>query len=114
MKSEDHVRVFQAYRVHQLTTANGITVREYVSPNGLVFGISWGGRFMPDVRQLLGDYVNNLQSASAAQTRIRHLRGLTVKTSDFVFTSFGHMQSWAGSAYVPSLVPTNVSAEVVR
>jgi len=114
LKSEDQVRAFPAYKVHQLTTTHGVTVREYVSAQGLVFGVSWGGRFMPDLHQLLGNYVNNVQSASASETHIRHLRGITIKTSDFVFTNFGHMQSWAGSAYVPSMIPANVTAEVVR
>jgi len=114
MKSEDHVQVFQAYKVHTLTTPNGTTVREYVSPQGLVFGLSWTGRFMPDLHQLLGNYETNLQTATPAQTQIRHLRGLTVKTSDFVYTNFGVMRMWKGSAYVPSLVPSNVSVEVVR
>ncbi len=114
MRAEDRVQVFQAYKVHLLTTTNGVTVREYVSPKGLVFGISWGGRFMPDLNQLLGSYVTNLQTATPAQTQIRHLRGLTVKTDDFVFTNFGRMRVWTGSAYVRSLVPSNVSVEVVR
>jgi hypothetical protein len=114
MKSEDHVQDFQTYKVHQLTTTNGFTVREYVSPKGLVFGIGWGGRSVPDLHQLLGNYVTNLQTATAAQTQIRHLRGITVKTDDFVFTNSAHMRFSAGKAYVPSLVPANVSVEVVR
>jgi hypothetical protein len=80
----------------------------------MVFGVSWGGRFMPDLHQLLGSYATNIQTATPAQTRIRHLRGLTVKTDDFVFNSFGTGRIFAGSAYVPSLLPKNVSAEVVR
>jgi len=69
---------------------------------------------MPSMQQLLGSYVTNLQTASPAQTHIRHLRGLTVKTNDFVFVSGGHMRFWKGNAYVPSLIPNNVSVEVVR
>jgi hypothetical protein len=114
LKSEDHVQNFQGYKVHQLTTATGLSVREFVSPQGRVFGVSWGGRFRPDLNQLLGSYVINLQTATPAQTQVRHLRGLTVKTSDFVFTNFGTPRISTGSAYVPSLVPVNVSAGVVR
>ena len=114
MKGQDRVQAFQAYKVHQITTANGTTIREYVSPKGLVFGVSWQAQFMPDMQQLLGNYVTNLQSASPAQTQIRHLRGLSVKTSDFVFVNGGHMRFWSGHAYVPSLLPSNVSAGVVR
>ncbi|MFZ0960907.1 MAG: DUF2844 domain-containing protein [Terriglobia bacterium] len=114
MKSEDRVQDLQAYKVHELTSANGTTVREYVSPIGLVFGIAWQGPFMPNMEQLLGSYVTNLQTASKSQTQVRHLRGLIVRTNDFVFASGGHMRFWKGSAFVPNLVPRNVSVEVVR
>jgi uncharacterized protein DUF2844 len=114
MKSEDRVQSLQAYKVHQLTSANGTTVREYVSPQGLVFGITWQGRFMPDMNQLLDTYVNNLQTAPPARTQIRHLRGLSVNTSDFVYSNFCTMQICKGSAYVPGLVPSDASVKVMR
>jgi len=114
MKSEDHVLEFRTYRVHGLTNANGTIVREYVSPKGVVFGIAWQAPFMPNMEQLLGSYVTNLQTASKSQTQVRHLRGVIVRTNDFVFVSGGHMRFWKGSAYLPSLVPSNVSAEVVQ
>ena len=64
LRSEDRVQAFQAYKVHQLTSANGTIIREYVSPKGLVFGVTWQGPFMPNMHQLLGSYVTNLQTAS--------------------------------------------------
>ena len=114
MRTEDRVQDFQAYKVHQLTATNGTIVREYVSPKGMVFGVAWQGRFMPDMNQLLGDYVSNLQAASKAQTQIHQRRSLIVKTSNFVFVSNGHMRFFSGSAYVPSLIPNNVAVEVVK
>lgn len=114
MKSEDHIRSLQGYEVHQLTSANGPTVREFVSPQGMVFGIAWQGRSVPNMNQLLGAYVTNLQTATPAQTKIRPLRGLTVKTSNFVYSNFCRLRICTGSAYILSLVPNNVSAEVVR
>jgi Protein of unknown function (DUF2844) len=114
LRSADLVQSFQAYKVHQLTTTNGTVVREFVSPKGTVFGIAWQSRFMPDMKQLLGDYLTNYQSATKAQTQIHQRRGLIVKTNDFVFVSNGHMRFYKGLAYVPSLVPNNVSAEVVK
>jgi hypothetical protein len=113
IKSEHRVQEFQNYKVHELTT-NGTTVREFVSPQGSVFGITWQGRSTPDMNQLLGTYVNNLQTATPAQTKIRHLRGISVQTKDFVFSNFCHMQICRGSAYVPGLIPSNVSVEVMR
>ncbi|HLY63580.1 MAG TPA: DUF2844 domain-containing protein [Terriglobia bacterium] len=114
MKSEDRVQVMQAYKVHELTIANGAVVREFVSPKGLVFGVSWQGPSIPDMQQLLGNYAPNLHTASPSQTQVRHMRGLIVKTKDFEFVSSGHMRSWSGHAYVPSLLPSDVSPEVVQ
>jgi hypothetical protein len=114
LRSEDNVQTFAAYKVHQLTTTNGVTVREFVSPKGMVFGVAWQASFMPDMNQLLGNYATNLQTAPQAQTRIIHHRGLIVKTNDFVYSNFGVMRLWKGYAYVPSLVPNNVSVEVVK
>lgn len=114
MKSEDHVQTFEAYKVHQLASTNGPAVREFVSPQGLVFGVTWQGRSMPNMNQLLGTYVTNLQTSTRAQTQIRHLRGLSVKTSNFVYSNFCRMQICEGNAYVPGLVPSNVSVEVIR
>lgn len=114
MKSEDRVQTFEAYKVHELTGANGATVREYVSPQGVVFGITWQGRSTPDMNQLLGTYITNLQTATPAQTQIRRRRGLTVTTSDFVFSNFCRMQMCRGSAYAPKLIPSSVSVAVMR
>jgi len=114
LRSEDLVQNFQAYKVHQLTTTNGTVVREYVSPKGQVFGIAWQAPFMPDMHQLLGNYVTTLQSATTAQTQIRQRRSLIVKTNDFVFVSFGRLRFFEGRAYVPSMIPSNVSLEVVK
>jgi hypothetical protein len=113
-RSQERVQTFQAYRVHELATANGTTIREYVSPQGLVFGVTWQGSFMPDLQQLLGNYATNLQTAPPSQTEVRHLRGLIVRTEDFVFVSGGHARAWTGHAYVPSLLPSNVSVEVMQ
>ena len=114
MKSEHRVQDFQSYKVHELANTEGTVVREYVSPEGTVFGITWQGRAMPDMNQLLGNYVNNLQTATRDQTQIRQRRGITVKTSDFIYSNFCRMGICRGSAYSPKLKPGNVSVEVMR
>lgn len=114
MKSEHRVQDFQAYKVHELANAEGAVVREYVSSEGTVFGITWQGRSTPDMNQLLGNYVNNFQTATRDQTQIRQRRGITIKTNDFVYSNFCRMGVCSGSAYAPKLLPSNVSAEVMR
>ena len=102
----------QGFRLHQITSPNGAMIREYVSPEGKVFGISWQAPSMPDLRQLLGSYAAEVERA--AQAKARHGGPLIVRSDDLVFVSAGHMRFFRGSAYVPGLLPNNISAEVVR
>ena len=104
--------VRQGYSVKQLSSADGRTIREYVSPAGLVFGVSWQGPALPDMRQLLGSYFGQLQQA--AQSRRQRHGPLVVRTKNFILESGGHMRSFHGRAYVPGLLPAGLSAEVVR
>jgi hypothetical protein len=101
------------YRLHLITDASGTVVREYVTPAGKVFAVSWQGPFVPNMQQLLGNYFPQLQQHVQVQTGRR--RGpLNLHNDDFIFSSSGHMRAYHGRAYVPSLLPTNVSPEVVQ
>ncbi len=104
----------QGYKLHEITTPDGTVVKEFVSPAGLVFGIRWQASHMPNLQQLMGSSMTELQAAMQSKTR-RHTGGpLIVRTDKLVFVSGGHMRSFHGYAYVPSLVPGNVSPEVVQ
>jgi hypothetical protein len=105
--------VHEGYRLHLITDPAGTVVREYVSPAGIVFAISWQGPFVPNMQQLLGSYFNHLQQNAQARTG-RHGGPLMIQDDNFILTSGGHMRSYRGRAYVPSLLPTNVSPEVVQ
>jgi hypothetical protein len=113
LRGEDRVTLGQGYKLHQITSPNGGVVAEYVTPEGKVFGVSWRAPFMPNMEQLLGSYATPVEKAAQAQTR-RRGGPFIVRANDFVFVSGGHMRAFHGSAYVPSLLPKNVSAEVVR
>jgi hypothetical protein len=112
LRGEVRAIVREGYKVHQITSANRTVVKEYVSPAGLVFGISWQGPTMPNLQQLLGSHFAQFQQA--AQSRVRRRGPLVVRTDQLVVESGGHMRSFHGRAYVPSLLPKNISAEVVR
>jgi len=113
LRGQIREEVHPGYRLHQITDASGSVVREYVSPAGKVFGVSWQGPFVPNMQQLLGSYFPNLQQYAKAQTG-RHGGPLIIQKDNFVFTSGGHMRWYHGRAYVPSLLPTNLSPEVVQ
>jgi hypothetical protein len=105
--------VRKGYQLHEITDTNGTIVREFVSPAGKIFGISWQGPSVPNMQQFLGSYFTYLQQYAQSQTG-RHGGPLIIRRYDFIFTSGGHMRSYRGCAYVPSLLPTNLSPEVVQ
>lgn len=100
------------YSLHQITMQDGSVVNEFVSPAGTVFGVSWTGRTVPNLNQLLGNYMINLQQGQV--TRRVPRRSITIQGDNFVFSSMGHMLSYRGRAYVPGLVPANLTPEVVQ
>ena len=102
----------QGYAMHQISGPDGTVVREYVSPAGTVFGVSWQGPTMPNLSQLLGSYVADFHQASQSP---HGRRGpLVVRTDRVVIESGGHMRAFHGRAYVPNLVPNNLTEAVVQ
>lgn len=102
-----------AYTVQEMQMASGTVVREFVSPAGIVFAVSWNGPQMPDLRQLFGSkYFGEVQDAAKAR---RPSHGpQRIEQSDLVVESGGHMGSYLGRAYVPQLVPQGVSIDELR
>ena len=100
------------YLVHEIQAPTGTVVRELSSPAGTVFGVSWEGPFLPDLRRLLGS--SFAAYAQAARTA-RHGRGpLQIHLAGLVVESSGHPRGFRGRAYVPDLVPEGVAAEAIR
>ena len=100
------------FTVHEMTAASGATVREYVSPTGLVFGVAWQGSSLPDLRQLLGTYYD--QYVAAAEARRTRRAPVHVELPGLVVQSSGHMRSFTGRAYLPQGLPPNVAAQEIR
>jgi Protein of unknown function (DUF2844) len=105
-------QTFETYTVHEISYAGGMVVREYVSPVGMVFGVVWEGPAVPDLTQLLGPYFADFQQAVASSPR-RH-GPLYIQAGQLVVESGGHMRAYRGRAYVSSLVPANLTKDVVR
>jgi hypothetical protein len=118
MKATRAVEAKGSYSVHVITTTYGTVVREYVSPNGTVFGVAWRGPFMPNLQQLLGDnyatFAQGAQDARSAQPRRSRNAPLAVEQPNLVVHSGGHMRAYVGHAYVPALVPPGVDTTVIR
>jgi hypothetical protein len=102
----------QGYQLHQIGAPDGTVIREYVSPEGTVFGVSWQGPVMPNLSQLLGSYFGDFQQASQSPHGRR--APLAVRTDRVVIESGGRMRAFHGRAYVPSLLPNNLTQAVVQ
>jgi hypothetical protein len=112
MKASLKVSSNGRYEVHELQIAGGNVVREFVSPDGNVFGIAWTGSAVPQYSQLLGGYTDRINEA--AQSRRYHRAPLAINEPGFVFSAMGHMRYYAGRAYIPSLIPAGVQVEEIR
>jgi len=100
------------YSVAQIDSAAGIRVKEYLSPAGEVFGVSWQGPTPPDLRALLGAHFGELQEA--LKTGHRPRRAVVIRTERMVIEMAGHARSFHGRAYLPALLPDALSPTVVR
>ena len=108
MKAQLHLTTTNAsYVVHEIQTANGMVVREYVSPAGKVFAVSWRGPTLPDLQQLLGSHYEDYQNAAnAPHPGHRHL---SIDRADLVVHSSGRLRAFHGFAYLPAEFPANLS-----
>jgi len=94
---------------HELQLPSGIVVHEYLSPAGAVYAITWRGPTMPDLRELLGPYFAQLARRDSYPHDGHHR--MTMTGSDLEIRASGHRRSFAGRAWVPSLVPPGVNLD---
>ena len=101
------------YTVHEIRSET-MTIREYVSPSGVVFGIAWNGLTHPDLTPLLGSYTDEYQKAISHAHRQPGRRHVTVKTDSVIVEKWGHMRNLQGRAYAPALIPQGVSVDEIK
>ena len=111
MRAQRRVIQNAAYDIHEMQVDRSTTVREFVSPQGKVFGVSWQGPVRPDLQQVFGAYYQEF--LRAAPTRRAH-GPVTIETPNLVIQSGGHMRALTGRAYVPAMVPSNVKIEEIK
>ena len=105
----------EAYTVHEIKASAGTVVKEYVSPAGKVFAITWRGQFIPNMQQLLGTYFDQFAQAAKTQ-RESHAghRPLNIQQPGLVLQNGGHMRAYFGRAYVPDMVPQGVTPDALQ
>ena len=114
MKAALQIKTGQAYTVHELHQSGGTVVKEFISPAGKVFAVSWSGPSVPDLRQLLGTYFD--QFSQAVQTRARRVgrAPLNIQQNGLVVQSGGHMRAFFGKAYLADQLPQMVRPEMIH
>lgn len=101
------------YSVREIASAAN-TVREYISPSGIVFAIAWNGLTHPDLATLLGSYTGEYRRALRQTPRTHGRRQSQVKSDRIVVEKWGHMRNLQGRAYVPALIPAGVSIDEIK
>lgn len=94
------------YSVRQSVDANGVTLREYVLPQNVVFAVKWNGPIRPDMTALLGSYFPNFVNAGKSSTA--GTGPLIGGNDDFRIESAGRLGSFSGMAWLPRLMPAGV------
>jgi hypothetical protein len=115
MQGSRRTMVAKSYTVHEIQAATGTVVREFVSPEGKVFGVAWQGPWPPDMRQVLGSYFDQFVQAARSRGGARMgRRPLVINQPGLVVQTGGHMRAFAGRAYVPEMLPSGVGAENIQ
>ena len=103
------------YSVRATTYSSGTHVREYVGPDGRVFGIAWNGPRMPELSTLLGNYFPQYASGVQALRATRRSRGpVAVEEPDLFVHSGGHMGSFFGQAWLPNALPAGMTGADIK
>lgn len=98
----------------QEIASDATTVREFITPAGVVFAVAWNGLVHPDLKVLLGSYDLEYRSALRRQPRKQGRRQTQVKSERVIVETWGHMRNLQGRAYLPALVPEGVSLHEIR
>ena len=102
-------------QVHVISMADGSSIREFVAPNGAVFGVAWSTRFKPNLEALLGAHAGTFAGAAAEAARAPGVkRNVVLERGDLVVHSTSHLNSFVGKAYLKSRIPQGVRIDELR
>ena len=114
LRATMHAAVSNGYTVHEILSEGGLRVREYANPAGRIFAVSWEGPALPDLSQLLGVYFPTFKQAAVERHRAGIRGPVAIAQDDLIVQSSGHMRSYSGRAYVPSLMPAHIRLDEIQ
>ncbi|MEW6343083.1 MAG: DUF2844 domain-containing protein [Pseudomonadota bacterium] len=96
----------QNYTVEHLVLSQGTRVKEYVNAAGVVFAVTWHGRYSPNLTQLLGTYSDRARvEARAVRVRQGGVGPAAINDADLSVVFGGRMGSYSGRAWLPPQLP---------
>ena len=109
MSATRQVHQSTAYTVHEIRTTSNSVIREYVSPQGKVFAVSYQGQFLGEANSLLAGYATQIGAAIKTMRSGQHRGGpVHVTLPGVVYHATGHMRSYVVHAYLTDSVPQGV------
>ncbi len=115
MQGTLHTSSGNSHTLHEIQTPTGVAIKEYASPVGQVFAVTWKGPFHPDLRQLLGAYYDEYVQAIRTQRAPRAGHGpVLIQHAGLVVEISGHLRSFTGRAYIPQRLPAGMHVEDIR
>lgn len=105
----------QETMAHEITQADGSVIREYLTPSGIVYAVTWQTHFRPDLGALFGQHAASyMASAKEAMKTPGIKRNVALQSKNLIVHATSHFNIFIGQAYVPSLVPSGVNVHELR
>jgi Protein of unknown function (DUF2844) len=114
MHVDVHSEVRLQYEVLTFSSAAGISVREHLNRDGIVFAVNWRGPVPADLQQLLGAHFATYAAAVAAVANPGIHRSLRLESSGLIVELGGHLRAYSGRAYLAALIPSGLTADEIR
>jgi hypothetical protein len=99
-----------SYSIHEMEI-DGNIVKEFASPDGDVFAVSWRGLKPPNLETLFGKHYDDYKKQFDQQPRQKGRQPIQVKASNVVVRHGGHMRDLFGNACIPNLMPADHRCE---
>lgn len=104
--------VTSAWSMREVTQADGLVEREYLTADGVVFAVAWNGPHRPELSVLLGTrYATQMaRNARVLREQGKGSHRATSQVEDtFVVQAATHQRSSTGVAWLPQLLPAGLN-----